>query len=63
MTDLQYIIDAAGQKTAVILPIDEFEEMLEDLHFGQVARESVAEPVRDFDELLTEMRSTDEIDV
>ena len=48
MQNIQYITDAEGHKTAVILPIDEFEEMLEDLHFGQVAKESEDEPRRDF---------------
>lgn len=60
---MQFITDANGQKTAVILPIDEFEEMLEDLHFGEAARESQNEPVRDFKDLLDEMRATGEIDV
>lgn len=63
MTDLQYITDSNGQKTAVILPIDEFEEMLEDLHFGEVARESKDAPTRDFNEILKEMRDAGEIDV
>ena len=43
MTNVQYITDAAGQKTAVILPIEDYEEMLEDLHFGEVARDESAE--------------------
>lgn len=63
MTELQYITNADGAKTAVILPIDDFEEMIEDLHFGEVARESIDEPVRDFDSLLDEMRAASEIDV
>ena len=63
MTDLQYVTNSDGQKTAVILPIDEFEEMLEDLHFGEAARQSKDEPTRDFDELLKEMRAAKEIDV
>jgi hypothetical protein len=63
MSDLQYVTNASGEKTAVILPIDEFEEMLEDLHFGEVARESEHEPVRDFGDLLNEMRASGEIDV
>lgn len=63
MTNLQFITDSDGQKTAVILPIDEFEEMLEDLHFGETARESLNEPVRDFNDLLDEMRAAGEIDV
>ena len=28
----QYIIDEKGQKTAVILPVKEYEELLQDLH-------------------------------
>ncbi len=63
MTDLQYVTDASGHKTAVILPIDDFEEILEDLHFGEAARGSKDEPTRDFNTLLDEMRSAGEIDV
>ena len=63
MTNVQYITDAAGQKTAVILPIEDYEEMLEDLHFGEVARKSKDEPKRDFTEVLEEMRESGEIDV
>jgi PHD/YefM family antitoxin component YafN of YafNO toxin-antitoxin module len=63
MTNVQYITDAQGHKTAVILPIEEYEEILEDLHFGEVALESISEPKRDFDELVKEMREGGEIDV
>lgn len=28
----QYIVNKHGEKTAVILPIEEYEELLEDLH-------------------------------
>jgi hypothetical protein len=63
MTNVQYITDSAGHKTAVILPIEDYEEMLEDLHFGEVARESTDEPKRDFAEVLKEMRDNGEIDV
>ena len=63
MTNVQYITDAAGHKTAVIVPIEDYEEMLEDLHFGEVARESVNESKRDFNEVLKEMRESGEIDV
>jgi PHD/YefM family antitoxin component YafN of YafNO toxin-antitoxin module len=59
----QYIIDAEGHKTAVILPIEEYEEMLEDLHLGKVARESKNEPRRPFMEVVEELRSAGEIDV
>ena len=56
MTNVQYITDAAGHKTAVILPIEDYEEMLEDLHFGEVARESKDESKRGFADVLRERR-------
>lgn len=28
----QYIVDSEGKKTAVILPVDQYEQLLEDLH-------------------------------
>lgn len=63
MTNVQYITDSLGHKTAVILPIDDYEDMLEDLHFGEAARESLDETVKLFDEVLAEMRENGEIDV
>jgi PHD/YefM family antitoxin component YafN of YafNO toxin-antitoxin module len=63
MTNVQYITDAQGHKTAVILPIEDYEELLEDLHLGEAARESKNEPSRPFDEILKEMRESGEIDV
>jgi PHD/YefM family antitoxin component YafN of YafNO toxin-antitoxin module len=59
----QFVIDADGNKTAVILSIEEYEEMLEDLHLGRIARESKSEPQRPFLDVVEEMRSTGEIDV
>ena len=61
--DVRYIRDAEGRKTAVILPIEEYEEMLEDLHLGRVSRESKNDPRRPFAEVVEEMRSAGEIDV
>jgi hypothetical protein len=63
MTNVQYVTDAHGHKTAVILPIDEFEDLLEDLHFGEAARELKGEQTRDFDAVLKEMREAREIEV
>ena len=28
----QFVVDASGKKTAVILPVEEYEELLEDIH-------------------------------
>jgi hypothetical protein len=61
--NVQYVTDAEGHKTAVILPIEEYEEMLEDLHMGRVARESRDEPRRPFAEVVEELRASGEIDV
>ncbi len=61
--NVQFVTDAEGNKTAVIVPIDEYEELLEDLHLGRVARESRDEERRPFAEVVEEMRQAGEIDV
>jgi len=37
---VQFITDAEGNRTAVILPIDEHERLIEDLHLIRVYNES-----------------------
>ena len=61
--NVQYVTDADGHKTAVIVPIEEYEEIMEDLHLGRVARESAELPRRSFTDLVEEMRKAGEIDV
>jgi hypothetical protein len=61
--EVKFITDAEGNRTDVILPIEEYEEMLEDLHLSRVARESRDEPRRPFADVLEELRSDGEIDV
>ena len=63
MTNVQFIIDAQGHKTAVILPLEDYEEMLEDLHFGAAARDGKDEPTRPFEDVVAELRENGEIDV
>jgi PHD/YefM family antitoxin component YafN of YafNO toxin-antitoxin module len=42
----QYIIDAKGNKTAIILSIEQYEQMLEDLHdLAIVAERRTEQPV------------------
>jgi hypothetical protein len=60
---IQYVTDAGGNRTAVILPIEDYEDMIEDLYIGRAARESKGEPRRPFDDVVREMRATGEIDV
>jgi hypothetical protein len=52
VTNVRYIIDGSGHKTAVVLLIEEYEEMLEDLHLSETYRASKDEPKRDFLELV-----------
>ena len=47
----QYIIDEKGQKTAVILPVKEYEELLEDLHDLAIIAERRDEPTISHEEL------------
>ena len=47
-SNVQYVTNQTGERTAVILPIDEYEELLEDLHLIRVAYESKDEPRRPF---------------
>ncbi|MFY9619023.1 MAG: hypothetical protein WAM70_03590 [Pyrinomonadaceae bacterium] len=62
-SNIQYITDANGEKTAVILPIDEYREWLEDQHLIKVADETKNEPTRPLAEVLDELRRAGEIDV
>lgn len=39
----QYVVDAEGQKTAVILSIEDYEQLLEDLHDLAVVAERRSE--------------------
>ncbi|MGA3325295.1 MAG: hypothetical protein ABSF45_12550 [Terriglobia bacterium] len=61
--NVQFVIDTEGHRKAVILPIEEYEEMMEDLHMGRAACESKSQPHRPFEDVIKELRATDEIDV
>jgi hypothetical protein len=47
----RYQTDAHGKRTAVVVPIAEFEQMLEDLHDLAVIADRRNEPTMTFDEL------------
>ncbi|MBI3584033.1 MAG: type II toxin-antitoxin system Phd/YefM family antitoxin [Nitrospinae bacterium] len=53
----QYIVDESGNKTAVVLPVEEYEELIEDLHDLAVIAERKDEPVISFDELKKRLKS------
>ena len=52
----KYIVDETGQKTDIIIPLDEYEELLEDLHDLAVIAERIDEPTVSFDELKRKLR-------
>ena len=52
----QYVTDETGKKTAVILPIEEFEELMEDLADLAVLLERRDEPTVSFDEVIAKLK-------
>ena len=52
----KYIVDSNGNKSAVILPIDEYEEMLEDLHDLAVIAERKDERTVSFEEVKNNLK-------
>jgi hypothetical protein len=57
MNKTQYLVDDSGKKTAVVLPIKEYEELLEDIHDLAVIAERKEEPTINFDELKNRLKS------
>ena len=54
---IQYITDADGQKSAVILPIEEFYQLLEDLEELAIVAERAEEPTIAHDQLVAGLKS------
>ena len=46
-----YIVDKKGKKTAVIIPVDEYDELMEDIHDLAVVAERQEEDAISFSEL------------
>lgn len=61
--NVQFVTDAEGHKTAVILSIEDYEDLMEDLGIGRAARESKDGPRRPFEEVVKELHAAGEIDV
>ncbi|MPZ50351.1 MAG: hypothetical protein GEU75_13805 [Dehalococcoidia bacterium] len=53
----QYIIDEQGKKTAVVLPIKDYERLLEDLHDLQVVAERRNESSLSLEELKAKLQT------
>jgi PHD/YefM family antitoxin component YafN of YafNO toxin-antitoxin module len=52
----QYITDAKGNKTAVILPLEEYEELLEDLQDLAALAERRDEPAISHEEVIARLK-------
>ena len=53
----QFIIDKSGKKRAVILPIEDYEELLEDIRDLTVIAERKDEPTTSFDEIKKRLKA------
>ncbi len=56
MANERYIVDEKGRRVAVIIPIEEYEELLEDLHDLSVIAERRDEPALPLDEFKEKLR-------
>ena len=52
----QYVVDAKGNRTAVILPVERYENILEDLHDLAVVAERREEKPIDMEEMKRRLR-------
>ena len=53
---VQYIVDANGDKSAVVLPIEQFYQLLEDLDDLAVLAQRRDEPTVSHEELIAELK-------
>ncbi|HLL77452.1 MAG TPA: hypothetical protein VK421_19510 [Pyrinomonadaceae bacterium] len=53
---IQYVTNQDGEKTAVIIPYEEFQELLEDLEDLAIIAERRDEPTLTHDEVLAELK-------
>ncbi len=54
--ELQHVTDQSGAKTGVLVPIDEFEELMEDIEDLAAIAERRDEPTIPHDELVAELK-------
>lgn len=53
----EYVVDGEGKRKAVILPVEEYERLLEDLHDLALAAERRDEPAASLEEVRTRLRT------
>ena len=55
--EVQYVTNQTGEKTAVIMPIAEFKELMEDIEDLAAVAERREEPTVSHEDLLVELKS------
>lgn len=60
--NVQYVTDANGERTAVILPLEEYQELLEDLHVTRIADETKDEARIPWKDVKAELVSEGKLD-
>jgi len=55
--DTQFIVDESGIKKAIILPMEDYEELLEDIHDLAVIAERKDEPTISFEDLKKRLKA------
>ena len=60
--NVQYVTDANGERTAVNIPLNEYEQLLEDLHVTRAAEEAKDEPRIPWEEVRAELVSEGKLD-
>ncbi|ODS41998.1 MAG: hypothetical protein MSIBF_01215 [Candidatus Altiarchaeales archaeon IMC4] len=53
----EYVVDNAGHRTAVILPVEDYEELLADIHDLAVIAERREEPTITLEELKDQLKN------
>jgi hypothetical protein len=57
--NVQYVTDESGEKNAVILPIEQFRQLVEDLNDLAVIAERADEPTVSHQQLVDELKADD----
>src|SRR3989442_11499269 len=61
--DIQYVTDVNGKRIAIILPIEDYENLLEDLNVIAAAYETRNEAIRPLEDVIADWRAAGEIDI
>ncbi len=56
-THTQYIVDDTGRKTAVVIPVEDYEDLLEDIHDLAVIAERKDEPTISLEEMKRRLKA------